>query len=62
MITAIAVLLLIVWAGGLAASSTMGGFVHLLLVVGVVMLFVRLFQGPKVLASRSRLSPKEMPS
>lgn len=50
MIAFLAVLLLVVWAGGLAASYTMGGFIHLLLVAGVVLLFVRLFEGRKVFA------------
>lgn len=50
MIFTVAVLLLILWAAGLVTSYTMGGFIHLLLVVAVVMVFVRLFQGRKVFA------------
>lgn len=41
----IAVVLLVLWALGLVTSYTMGGFIHLLLVIAVVMVLVRIIQG-----------------
>jgi hypothetical protein len=45
MLWTIAVILLVLWALGLVSSYTMGGFVHLLLVVAVVLVLVRVIQG-----------------
>jgi hypothetical protein len=44
----IAVILLILWALGLVSSYTMGGLIHLLLVVAVVMVLFRIIQGRRV--------------
>jgi hypothetical protein len=44
MLTTIAVVLLILWALGLVSSYTMGGFIHILLVVALVMIVVRFIQ------------------
>ncbi len=41
----IAVVLLVLWALGLVTSTTMGGFVHLLLVIAIVIVLVRIIQG-----------------
>ena len=49
MIYTIAVVLLVLWALGLATSYSMGGFIHILLVAAVVMVLVRVIQGRKVL-------------
>lgn len=43
------VVLLILWALGLVTSYTLGGFIHILLVVAVVMLIVNLLSGRKAL-------------
>jgi len=40
MLYTIAVVLLILWALGLVTSTTMGGFVHVLLVIAIVMVLV----------------------
>jgi len=48
MLWTLAVVLLVLWALGLVSSYTMGGFVHVLLVVAVVMVLVRLIQGRRV--------------
>ncbi|MDP2273975.1 MAG: lmo0937 family membrane protein [Archangium sp.] len=48
MIYTIAVVLLILWALGLVTSFSMGGFIHILLVVAVVMVLVRVITGRKV--------------
>ncbi|HYE23423.1 MAG TPA: lmo0937 family membrane protein [Candidatus Paceibacterota bacterium] len=45
MLATIAILLLVLWAIGLVTSYTLGGFIHLLLVVAVIMFLVRLIQG-----------------
>ena len=49
MLYTIAVVLLIMWALGLVSSYTMGGFIHLLLVVALVMVLVNFIQGRKIL-------------
>ena len=45
MLLTIAVLLLILWALGLVSSYTLGGFIHLLLVIAIIMVLVRIIQG-----------------
>ncbi|MES2202177.1 MAG: lmo0937 family membrane protein [candidate division FCPU426 bacterium] len=45
MLVTIAILLLILWALGLVSSYTIGGFIHILLVVAVIMLLIRIIQG-----------------
>jgi len=41
----IAVILLILWILGLVSSYTLGGFIHILLVVAVVVVLLRIIQG-----------------
>jgi hypothetical protein len=41
--------LIVLWALGLVTSYTMGGFIHILLVVAVVIVLVRIIQGRRVL-------------
>lgn len=48
MLWTIAVVLLILWLLGLVSSYTMGGFIHILLVVAIVIILVRVIQGRKV--------------
>jgi len=48
MLWTIAVVLLVLWALGLVTSYTMGGFIHVLLVVAVVVVLVRIIQGRPV--------------
>ena len=45
MLGTIAIILVILWLLGLVTSYTMGGFIHILLVIAVVMILVRLIQG-----------------
>ena len=49
MLYTIAVVLLILWALGLVTSYTIGGFIHILLVVAVVMILVNLITGRRAL-------------
>ena len=50
MLYTIAVVLLVLWLLGLVTSSTMGGFIHILLVIAVVMVLVNLISGRKRLS------------
>jgi len=45
----LAIVLLILWALGLVTSYTMGGLIHILVVVAVVIVLVRVIQGRRVL-------------
>lgn len=49
MLGTIAIILVILWALGLVTSTTMGGFIHVLLVIAVVVILIRLIQGRRVL-------------
>jgi len=43
----IAIILILLWLLGLMSSATMGGFIHVLLVIAVVMVLVRVITGRK---------------
>jgi len=45
MLWTIAVVLMVLWALGLVTSYTMGGFIHILIVVAVVMVLINLISG-----------------
>ncbi|MFL6707234.1 lmo0937 family membrane protein [Massilia sp. R2A-15] len=45
MLYTIAIILLILWVLGLVTSYTVGGFIHILLVVAVIMILVKLISG-----------------
>jgi Family of unknown function (DUF5670) len=47
MIYTIALILIIAWLLGLVSDYTMGGFIHILLIVAIIMILVRLIQGRK---------------
>ena len=49
MLWTVAVVLLVLWALGLVSSYTMGGFIHLLIVIAVVVVLIRIIQGKKIL-------------
>jgi hypothetical protein len=48
MLETIAVILVILWILGLVSSYTMGGFIHLLLVIAIVVIVLRVIQGRRV--------------
>jgi hypothetical protein len=48
MLWTIAVIMLILWLLGLITSYTMGGFIHILLVIALVVVVLRLIQGRRV--------------
>ena len=45
MLETIAVILLVLWILGLVSSYTLGGFIHILLVLAIVVILVRVLQG-----------------
>ena len=49
MLWTIAVILIILWALGLVSSYTMGGFIHILLVIAIVVVLIRIIQGRKII-------------
>ncbi len=49
MLWTIAVVLIILWLLGLVSSYTMGGFIHILLVIAIVVVLVRIIQGKRIL-------------
>ena len=49
MLLTIGVILIILWLLGLVTSYTLGGFIHILLVIAVVVILVRIISGRRVL-------------
>lgn len=45
MLWTIAIILIVLWALGLVSSYTLGGFIHILLVVALVIVLLNFFQG-----------------
>ncbi len=50
MLYTIAVVLLILWVLGLVTSYTVGGFIHILLVIAIILVLIRLIQGKNPIA------------
>jgi hypothetical protein len=48
MLITIAIILLILWVLGLVSSYTMGGLIHILLVIAIVVIVISLIQGRRV--------------
>lgn len=49
MLTTIAVILIVLWLLGVVTAYTLGGFIHILLVVAIIMVLIRLIKGKKVI-------------
>ncbi len=49
LLVTVAVVLLVLWLLGLATAYTMGGFIHVLLVIAIIVVLIRVIQGRKVL-------------
>jgi uncharacterized protein (DUF58 family) len=45
MLETIAIILLVLWALGMVTTYTMGGFIHILLVIAVVVVLIRVIRG-----------------
>jgi hypothetical protein len=48
MLFTIAVILIVLWALGLVTSYTLGGFIHILLILAIAIFLIRLIQGRSV--------------
>jgi hypothetical protein len=49
MLMTLAIILIVLWLLGMVSSYTMGGLIHILLVVAIIVIVVRLIQGRRVL-------------
>jgi hypothetical protein len=49
MLWTICVILIVLWLRGLVTANTMGGLIHILLVIAVIVVLVRIIQGRKIL-------------
>ncbi len=50
MLETIAIILVVLWLLGFVTSYTMGGFIHILLVVAIIMILIRLIRGENPVA------------
>jgi hypothetical protein len=48
MLWTIAVVLILLWVLGLVSSYTMGGFIHILIVIAIVVVLIRIIKGRKL--------------
>lgn len=48
MLETIAVVLVVLWLVGLVTSTTVGGFIHVLLVIAIIVILMRLIQGRRL--------------
>jgi len=48
MLESIAIILIILWVLGLVSSYTVGGFIHILLVIAIIVIVLRVIQGRRV--------------
>ncbi|MBN1956922.1 MAG: lmo0937 family membrane protein [Desulfuromonadales bacterium] len=48
MLWTISVILIVLWLLGLVSSTTMGGFIHILLVIAIIVIAVSVIQGRRV--------------
>lgn len=48
MLWTIAIILAVLWLVGLLTSFTLGGFIHVLLVIAIIVIVIRLIQGRRV--------------
>ena len=48
MLTTVAIVLLVLWLLGMVTSTAIGGFIHILLVVAIVMMLIRVIQGRRL--------------
>src|SRR4051812_41379154 len=55
MLETIAIILIVLWLLGMVTSYTVGGFIHILLVIAIIMLLVRIITGRRVPYTRTRL-------
>lgn len=49
MLYTVAIILVILWLLGIVTSTTIGGFIHILLVIAIIILLLRVIQGRRIL-------------
>ncbi|MFA6447292.1 MAG: lmo0937 family membrane protein [Patescibacteria group bacterium] len=49
MLWTIAIILIVLWLLGMITSYTLGGFIHILLVIAIIVILVRVIRGEKIL-------------
>jgi len=49
MLWLIAVILIVLWLMGIVTSYTLGGFIHILLVIAIIVVLVRIIRGNKII-------------
>lgn len=49
MLNLIAVILIVLWLLGIVSSSTIGGFIHVLFVIAVIIILLRIIKGKRIL-------------
>jgi len=49
MLWTIALIMLVLWLLGMVSSYTIGGFIHILLVLAIIMVLIRVIQGRRIL-------------
>ena len=49
MLETIAIILIVLWLVGLVSSYTMGGFIHILLIIAIVVILIRVIKGRRIL-------------
>ena len=49
MLWTVAMVLIVLWVLGLVSSYTMGGFIHVLIVIAIIVVLLRIIQGRKIL-------------
>jgi hypothetical protein len=50
MLWTIALILIVLWLLGLVSSYTIGGFIHILLVLAIILVLIRLIQGRRIVS------------
>ncbi|WP_373031481.1 lmo0937 family membrane protein [Sulfurovum sp.] len=48
MLETIAIILIVLWLVGLVSSYTMGGFIHILLIIAIVVILIRVIKGRRI--------------
>lgn len=48
MLETLAIILIILWIFGLVSSYTLGGFIHILLVIAIIVIVLRVIQGRRI--------------
>jgi hypothetical protein len=49
MLMIIAIVLIVLWLLGIVTAYTLGGFIHILLIIAIIMILIRVIQGRRIL-------------